>query len=269
MKLQGKCILDCILDKNSLSKMFTSLLFIGCALFVIFRGEKCLQKFLNKPEKTQISYKFNGNMNFPRITICETDEDAYENDILGQCQLNKDDYTKNGPWFGSGNSFCKNPKELYNKMSFKPKDSYIEWIAIETFNKTHEFRSNNITEVLEWEKNVPYGSERRCFSMSVPKKIVTEGIASIEFLSKPFYKLYVHQKGLFRADMAGSSVVVYYDDFSKVIVFHQILELLDYGEDDCIDSRDYEYDMCRQNYIFQVCSQCFDIEMIIFFISFV
>ena len=251
MKLQARYILE----KNSVSKMFTSVLFIGCGLFVIFRGEKCFQKFLDKPQKAPISYAFNGNMKFPALIICETDEDAYENDILGQCHLNKDDYTKNGPWSGSGNSFRENPMELYNKMSFKPKDSYIEWIAVETFTKTHEFRSNNITEVLEWEKNVPYGSERRCFSMSVPKKIVTEGISSIEFLSKPFYKLYVHQKGLFRSDMAGSSVVVYYNDFSKVIVFHQILELLDYGGDECIDNSDYEYDICRQNYIFQVYSQ--------------
>lgn len=248
MKMQVKCILD----KNSFSKMFTSLLFVGCALFVIFHGEKCFQKFLDKPQKTLISYEFNGNVNFPEITICETDEDAYDNNVLGQCQLSKDDYTKNGPWSGSENSFCKNPMELYNKMSFKPKDSYIEWIAIDTYAKTHEFISNNITEVLEWKNITPYGSKRRCFRMIIPKKIVMEGISKIEFHSKPFHKLYVHQNGLFRSDMAGSSPVAYHNDFSKAVVTHEILELLDYGGDECIDNIDYEYDSCRHEYIYQV-----------------
>ena len=46
----------------------------------------------------------------------------------------------------------------------------------------------------------------------------------------------------------------YYSEFSKIAVTHEILELLDYAGDECINNRDYEYDMCRQNYIFQVCT---------------
>ena len=141
---------------------------------------------------------------------------------------------------------------MYNKLSFKSENSYIEWIAIKTSTKTHEFRSKNITEVLEWENIVPYGAVRRCFRISMPKNIVAEGISNIEFLSKPFYKLYVHQKGLFRSDMSGSSPVAFYSDFSKLTLTHEILELLDYGGAKCIGNIDYEYDMCRQKYILQV-----------------
>ena len=240
-----------MLVKNLLSYIFTTLLFIGCAIFVIIRGQKCFQKFLEKPQQAHLSYEFTGNMNFPAITICVTKQDAYDNDIITQCQLNKDDYINNGPWSGSGDSFCQNPKELYEKVSFKPRGSYIEWITIKTFTKTHKFQSNNINEVLKVENIVPYASVQ-CFRMIIPKKIVTEGIAFIEFLSKPFYKLYVHQNGLFQSNMAGSSPWAYYDEFSRMVVSHEILELLDYAGDKCIDNREYEHDICRQNYIFQV-----------------
>ena len=241
-----------MLVKNVLSYIFTTLLFIGCAIFVIIRGQKCFQKFLEKPQKTQISYEFTGNIDFPVITICETKEDAYDENVFEQCQLNVSDYKKNGPWSSNGDSFCRNPKDLYNKVSFKPKDLDIEWIKIGTFSNIHRFRSNNIMEVLEWENIVPLGPYRKCFRIKIPKKIAIEGIGHVMFKSKPFYKLYVHQHGLLRSNMAGSFPVSYYDEFSKLTVTHEILELLDYAGGKCIDNRDYEYDMCRQNYIFQV-----------------
>ena len=244
-----------MLVKNLLSYIFTTLIFVGCAIFVIIRGQKCFLKFLEKPQKAQISYEFTGNVDFPVITICETKDDAYDNNILEQCQLNKDDYTENGPWSGSGDSVCENPKELYNKVTFKPKDLDIEWIRIETFTKTHNIRSTNITELLEWKNIVPYKSYLRCFRMIIPKNIVIEGIAFIKFQSKPFFKLHVHQKGLLRSNMAGSSPKAYYNEHSSMTVTHEILELLDYAGEKCMDNKDYEYDMCRQNYIFQVLNQ--------------
>ena len=146
-----------MLVKNCLSSTFTILLFIGCTIFVIIRGQKCFLKFLKKPQKAQISFEFTGNMEFPAVTICGTKEEAYDKKVFEQCQLNKDNYIKNGPWSGNGNSFCEDPKEVHEKASFKPKALYIEWIKIETFTNTHEFRSNNITKILKWENIVPYG----------------------------------------------------------------------------------------------------------------
>ena len=241
-----------MLVKNLLSYIFTTLIFIGCAIFVIIRGQKCFQKFLEKPQKAQISYEFSGNVNFPAITICETKEDAYDENVLEQCQLKKDDYIENGPWSGIGNFFCEDPKEVREKVSFKPMALGIEWIKVETSTKIREFRSNNITELLKWENIVQYGPSRKCFRMIIPKKIAIEGIGNIRIHSKPFYKMYIHQNGLFYSDMAGSSPKAYYKEFSKLTVTHEILELLDYGGEKCNNNRDYKYDMCRQNYIFQV-----------------
>ena len=74
----------------------------------------------------------------------------------------------------------------------------------------------------------------------------------MKFKSKKFLKLYVHQKGLFRSDMAGSCPVAYHSEFSKMTVTHEVIELLDYGGEKCNDDFEYQYDLCRQNTIFQV-----------------
>ena len=44
--------------------------------------------------------------------------------------------------------------------------------------------------------------------------VLIKGIKKIQFLSKPFYKIYLHQDGLFGSDMAGASTVRYYHSFS-------------------------------------------------------
>ena len=142
-------------------------------------------------------------------------------------------------------------------MSFKPKDLDIKLIEIETSIKTHKFRSTNITEILEWENIVPHGSIKKCFRMIIPKKIVIEGIIYITFHSKAFSQIYLHQNGLFFSNMAGSSPKAYYHEFSKMTVMHEVVELIDYAGEECINNKDYEYDMCRQNYIFQVLNQTF------------
>ena len=88
--------------------------------------------------------------------------------------------------------------------------------------------------------------------MIIPKKIAIEGIGTIQFHSKPFYKMYLHQNGFFRSNMASSCSKAYYKMSSSMTVNHEIIELLDYAGEECNANRDYEYDMCRQNYIFQV-----------------
>ena len=43
-----------------------------------------------------------------------------------------------------------------------------------------------------------------------------------------------------------------YDGFYKVNVKHEIMDLLDYDHEPCVDDDKYRYDQCRQNYIFKV-----------------
>ena len=57
----------------------------------------------------------------------------------------------------------------------------------------------------------------------------------MQFKSKPFYKMYVHPKKAFRAYMASSSNSAYYNDFSKIHVTHEVLNMLDYDGKPCIE----------------------------------
>ena len=140
--------------------------------------------------------------------------------------------------------------------SFWTKKGVIWWLFHDDLRARERQREKKVITksppLTEWENIVPMGPYRKCFRIIIPKKIAIEGIGSVMFKSKPFYKLYVHQHGLLRSNMAGSFPVSYYNEFSKLTVTHEILELLDYAGDICINNKDYEYDRCRQNYIFQV-----------------
>ena len=159
--------------KNLLSKFFTVSIFIGCTTFVAIRGTKCFQKFLEKPQNSKMSYQFIGSQIFPKITICEIEEDSYDNEALTQCGLNVDNYIENGPWVGSGNDLCINPKELFNNVSFKPERLEIQWIEVKTFKNKYFFNSDDVKDFLS--NIVPYAPDRKCLRMTMPKNLTIEG----------------------------------------------------------------------------------------------
>ena len=78
-------------NKKNLSTVFSTVLFLGCAIFVASRGYICFEKFLGKPEKVDISFKFTGTQKFPSISIC-TKQFLNEN-VFDECQLSVANYT--------------------------------------------------------------------------------------------------------------------------------------------------------------------------------
>ena len=99
-----------LIEKKSISKILSTVLFIGCTVFVGIRGNKCFEKYLEKPEVVGVSYKFSGKMPFPSFSICTRDNDTYNDFVFEECNLKKVDYITNGPWVGTGNANCTNPK---------------------------------------------------------------------------------------------------------------------------------------------------------------
>ena len=78
-------------NKRILSTLFSTVLFLGCAIFVATRGYICFEKFLSKPEKVDISFKFTGTQKFPSISICT--QRWFNEDVLNECQLSEANYT--------------------------------------------------------------------------------------------------------------------------------------------------------------------------------
>ena len=77
-------------NKRILSTVFSTVLFFGCAIFVASRGYICFEKFLGKPEKVDISFKFTGTQKFPSITIGT--KKFFDEDVFDECQLSVADY---------------------------------------------------------------------------------------------------------------------------------------------------------------------------------
>ena len=97
------------------------------------------------------------------------------------------------------------------------------------------------------------GRKRKCFSMTIPDMMISQGISEIKFESDPFLQLYVHRKKMFRAFISSSSTSAYYSSFSNLQITHQILDVLNYDGDDCIDDDNYyDFHQCFENYIHKV-----------------
>ena len=73
-------------------------------------------------------------------------------------------------------------------------------------------------------------------ALTIPKEILKEGIEKVEIKSKKFGLIYLHQKGLFRADMTGASIQPIdqnkMDGFA-IDVSHESRHMLDYNGNPC------------------------------------
>ena len=79
--------------KEGVVRMFSLVLFLGCASFVAHRGYACFLKYLEKPEAIDVAFKSSASQNafFPLITFCSWEKPLKEN-ILKGCNLNSEDY---------------------------------------------------------------------------------------------------------------------------------------------------------------------------------
>ena len=72
--MQLKIKLGQLFNKNNFVVFVSTILFIGCATFVAFRGYKCFEKYFMEPEHSEISYKPSKNHPFPSFTFCASEK---------------------------------------------------------------------------------------------------------------------------------------------------------------------------------------------------
>ena len=90
--MQLRIKLGQLFTKNNFLAFVSIILFIGCTAFVAFRGYKCFDKYLKKPQHSEISFQSSKNHPFPSFTLCLSKKDSYNTDLLKKCQLEPDDY---------------------------------------------------------------------------------------------------------------------------------------------------------------------------------
>ena len=247
-----------LFSKNNAYTFVSSLLFLGCAVFVAYRGYLCFDKFSKKPIHSEVSFESSMNHPFPSFTLCASANVSYNDDQLKKCQLEWDEYVFGGQWVGEEGINCTNPKLLHKQVAATNKDLEIEQIAIFTYASSfdeddyHSFQPSN-WNVLGWKLAHHYTARpRRCFTFSIPDDIVHEGIRGVAIVSKVFDTLYLHKEGTLTAPIPGSSLRTKYVDLYRASVTHESIELLDYNGKNCKSDSKYNYDKCKLDYIYKV-----------------
>ena len=242
-----------LFTKFSFYGFVSTLLFIGCSAFVAFRGYKCFDKYLKKPQHSEISFESNKNHPFPSFTLCASEKDSYNDNQIKECQLERNQYLNHGQWVGKGGINCTDPKLLHNQAAASYEDLGIELIEIYTYagsDNYYRIQPSNWS-FLEWKLAllIPY---QRCFTFSIPNNIVYEGVRVVYITSKAFDTLYLHKEGTLSAPTPGSSSKSKYADLYAASVTHESVELLNYDGKNCNNDGEYNYDKCKQDYIYKV-----------------
>ena len=136
---------------SSFRKIVTTVLFVGCASFVVIEAYKSFLKLSTKPQSNRISYQFNARVTFPSISFCPLEKYQFKLDVLNKCQLKKDEYETLGQWIGkSNNTNCTDPRILYDHVTPKFEDLNIKMVRIKTFKRKIYFNSTLDIRTLKW-----------------------------------------------------------------------------------------------------------------------
>ena len=126
--------------KRGIIRIFSLILFLGCASFVTHRGYACFLKYLEKPQAIDVAFKSSASQDafFPSITFCSWNKPLKEN-ILKECNLTRDDYLEKNIWVGQGHANCTNPKVLKDQIHYGLDDlrQDIKQFSIATYEKSH------------------------------------------------------------------------------------------------------------------------------------
>lgn len=109
-------------------RAFSSLVFIGCLIYVIIRGLDCIACFRKKPQAVNSRYAFAGNQTFPSFTFCPLYQNqfkpfvipkAYKTEKFYRCNLSFTTYASIGPWAApnAADETCADPKLFNEAMS--------------------------------------------------------------------------------------------------------------------------------------------------------
>ena len=160
---------------NRFTKAFLlSITPIACTIFVFLQTGKCILKFLDEPQVTNMRIDFNGDQPlFPTLTICHRPNEAWTNliynlTILKSCNISSITDYQMGNWVGN----CSDPKLIFEKSVAK---SYkmIRFVEYSTF---HDYEENKKKFDFLFIDAKKWG---RCFSIVLPSTVIEKGLKDI------------------------------------------------------------------------------------------
>ena len=245
--------------KTVIIRMFSLILFLGCASFVALRGYDCFQKFVEKPEVIDVAFKSSGSQIafFPSLSFCSWWKPLKEN-VLKECKLTSEDYLEKNIWVGKGHSNCTDPKILRDQTIYGLDDlkMEIDYFSISTYDN-HQLVNTmypNDSQI-QW-KSIVETENKNCHTMTLPKTMVELGIYHITISFKSWQSnLYTHwhEDGFLYTDMPDSYHDLLFNGTGiDMHIGHETLDLLGYDGKNCEKSKDYKLDKCRHEFIEEV-----------------
>ena len=241
------------MDIKHLATRFSQLIiFLGCLSFVLHRGYKCLDKYVQKQKSTTIEKVFSQNQPFPSITFCPYSSPEFKEDILKKCNLTKSKYYYDNIWKGNGDEeFCNDPKELNLRATWQLDDLKLTYLYIEYKNERIDILQNVTWKriTLNWDV---------CFSLILPQRFHSEIIKSMKFYfydkPPPDFKFYVHQENAILNDLPIENSAIGLKAYERLSLTydHDVVHAVDLGGVACNDSVEYSYDDCIYNQIHEV-----------------
>ena len=226
---------------NSIFQFVSILVTFCCILYVGYRGEECLAKYLRKPKVTDVTIQHAKVNIFPSISVCYNNlAEAYES-TLKECNLTYKNYFDEFNWLGkTDKEFCNDTKKLYEKMTGSP------FILIESFTVETSRNNFNVTEGEFTLTDDPYNG--RCFKYD-PNLDET-----IVYIRASFWwdaTIYVHDP----RDYYGSDykeLKVELGKYFRIDITHEIFKVFDLDGESCIDYQNQSRDKCLHDSIFKV-----------------
>ena len=219
-------------------------MFLCCLGIVIWQCWRCLEKFLSKPQGTQLSIVNSAGKMCPSITICP-DTSNNSTTLLG-CGIKKFEYLSGAIWSNQDIDGCGDPKELFYSTTWKLED-LVSSVSVTSFDNSRT-SFENTTKVFYPVEKMTFVQDR-CHTFQPPEENLRDGIFRIVFAFKTKVKVFVNTNGVFAVnDQATENKILVSPTKSyRVKVDYSLYKMLDFEGAPCNNEKGYRFDNCIIN----------------------
>ena len=225
--------------KNIVVQVVSILIEVSCLIVVFVQTYRCASKYAQYPQGTRIKIIEGDQRTYPDVTICP----LYESDfvsILEKCNLTHAEYFTDGIWRADGfESFCNDPKELFNKLSNSTFEDFKMWYV--SFDDGEYY----VAEDFKYKEIGDFG---RCLTFIYPENRGAMWELSMSSNQSGF-QVFISTPGYFISTEYHSVLLEPNFDLT-VKVNREVMEVLDYEGQPCVTTQNRDaciYDYIEQN----------------------
>ena len=213
-----------------------------CLGIVIWQCWRCLEKFLSKPQVTQLSIVNPAGEMFPSVTVWR----AFPNNftILSNCGITKHQYYGEAIWSNQDIDDCGDPKKLFYSTTWKVED-LISKVRVMSFDNNDKISYIKFFYPVDKISN----PRARCYMFLPPEEILRDGIFRIIFEFKTHVKIFINTNGGFAVKRSAIENKIAVSPYKKyrVKVDHNLYKMLDFQGVPCNNEKNYRLDECILN----------------------